>query len=133
MVNDMITYQTASIKFVFSRSLPPTALPPPPLLIWCPFRAAWNASAVVEDDPILITFGNEVGVHVESMGKFSYQKAFRLRNDLKTFPIHTAVISVDEGEVGNEEGTLGVFGRVEVPGGDRLRGPTAEIARYWGR
>eukprot|EP00903_Cladosiphon_okamuranus_P012007 g11274.t1 len=62
-------------------------------------KGSWNASAIVEHDPILTTFGNEVGVHVESMGKFSYQKAFRLRNDLKTFPIHTAVISVDEGEV----------------------------------
>lgn len=63
-------------------------------------RAAWNAT-VVENDPILTTFGTEVGVHVESMGKFSYQKAFRLRGDLKTFPIHTAVITVDEGEVSN--------------------------------
>lgn len=60
---------------------------------------AWNNSVVEEDDPILETFGREVGVHVESMGKFSYQKAFRLRGDLKTFPIHTAIISVDKGEV----------------------------------
>lgn len=74
-----------------------------------PFCAAWNASAIVEDDPILTTFGNEVGVHVESMGKFSYQKAFRLRNDLKTFPIHTAVITVDEGKVGKGERAT-VFG-----------------------
>lgn len=65
--------------------------------------AAWNASRVIEDDPILTTFGTEVGVHVESMGKYSFQKAFRLREEYKTFPIHTAIISVDEGEVRGEE------------------------------
>lgn len=61
--------------------------------------AAWNASRAIEDDPILTTFGTEVGVHVESMGKYSFQKAFRLRQEEKTFPLHTAIISVDEGEV----------------------------------
>ncbi|CAM9886257.1 unnamed protein product, partial [Ectocarpus sp. 4 AP-2014] len=62
-------------------------------------KGSWNASRVTEDDPILTTFGTEVGVHVESMGKYSFQKAFRLRQEEKTFPLHTAIISVDEGEV----------------------------------
>ena len=53
-------------------------------------------------DPILTTFGEKVGVHVESMGKYSFQKGFRLREENKenkTSPIHTAIITVDEGEV----------------------------------
>ncbi|CAB1099068.1 unnamed protein product [Ectocarpus sp. CCAP 1310/34] len=62
-------------------------------------KGSWNASRVIEDDPILTTFGTEVGVHVESMGKYSFQKAFRLRQEEKTFPLHTAIISVEEGEV----------------------------------
>lgn len=51
-------------------------------------------------DPILTTFGNDVGVHVESNGKFSYQKAFRRLDRERTFPVFTAIITVDEGEVG---------------------------------
>lgn len=64
----------------------------------------------MDDDPIMVTFGQEVGVHVESMGKFSYQKAFRLHKDAedpdesKTFPLHTAIIAVDKGEVRKDGG-----------------------------
>eukprot|EP00904_Undaria_pinnatifida_P009121 jgi/Undpi1/5339/HiC_scaffold_2.g00620.m1 len=53
----------------------------------------------VKGYPILTTFGEEVGVHVESMGKYSFQKGFRLNRQLRTFPIHTAIITVDQGEV----------------------------------
>ncbi|CAN0422015.1 unnamed protein product, partial [Laminaria digitata] len=59
---------------------------------------AWNSSTLLLD-PILTTFGAEVGVHVESMGKYSFQKGFRLSGEGKTFPIHTAIITVDQGEV----------------------------------
>ncbi|CAM9118509.1 unnamed protein product [Pylaiella littoralis] len=62
-------------------------------------KGSWNNSAVTQQDPILTTFGTEVGVHVESMGKYSFQRAFRLHEERKTFPIHTAIINVEQGEV----------------------------------
>ncbi|CAM9927496.1 unnamed protein product [Ascophyllum nodosum] len=59
---------------------------------------SWNSSTN-SLDPIVTTFGTEVGVHVESLGKYSFQKAFRLKSENKTFPLHTAIIAVHKGEV----------------------------------
>lgn len=61
-------------------------------------KGSWNSSTIILD-PLLTTFGTEVGVHVESLGKYSFQKAFRKADEEKTFPLHTAIIDVDQGEV----------------------------------
>ncbi|KAG5190305.1 hypothetical protein JKP88DRAFT_298901 [Tribonema minus] len=61
--------------------------------------SAEYAASGTQTDPLLQKYGKDVAFHVESNGVASFQKSFRQASLGITFPLFTAIINVDRGNI----------------------------------